>query len=100
MLIKCIGAESQHRAPKRIMHFSYNDACKSAMAHWINTFAQKINNGNTFVPIRLTGPLIARFHEIMLEDIGLVTIVSSSSSITTKIGGLGTNESFLKTLKA
>ena len=51
--VSCLGAEAEHKQPKRIMAYSYNKCTSTAISHWIRGFLANLNNPCTFAPTHL-----------------------------------------------
>ena len=85
--INCLGAEAEHKAPKRIMHFSYKNCYGTAMAYYLRSFLQGLQNPDTFEPTHLTGCFKVCNHRIVTQGHPL-TIKSYSLTIVTPLGHL------------
>jgi hypothetical protein len=47
-LIACLGAESEHKLPKRIMHFAYKNCTKTALAYWLRQILEAVQDPTTY----------------------------------------------------
>ena len=83
--INCMGAESEHKAPKRVMHFSYRNCNGTAMAYYLRSFLQALQDPDTFEPTHLTGATQVCNHTIVVQGHPL-TIKSYSLTVVTPIG--------------
>jgi hypothetical protein len=83
--INCMGAESEHKAPKRVMHFAYKNCYNTAMAYYLRSFLQGLQDPDTFEPTHLTGATKVCNHTIVIQGHPL-TIQTYSLTVVTPIG--------------
>ena len=58
VLVSCLGAEAEHKQPKRVMQYAYKNCTKTAMSHWLRGFMGHLDDPTTFAPTHL--PLDAK----------------------------------------
>ena len=85
--INCMGAEAEHKAPKRVMHFAYKNCYSTALAYYLRTFLAGLQNPETFEPTHLTGIVTVCNHKIGIHGHELM-IKSYSKTIVTPRGHL------------
>jgi len=92
VLITTFGAESEHKAPKRLMHHCYNNCTKTASAHWIRRFMRDLANPETFQETHL-GLIRKSCHcLVQLPRLGAVMVLETSRTIHTVKGIFSSGE--------
>ena len=84
VLITTLGAESEHKDPKRLMAHCYNQCCKTSMAHWLRDFMQTVRDPDTFAPTFLRDRRICNMNIPL--PMGLLRVVFASREISTPHG--------------
>jgi hypothetical protein len=87
VLVTCLGAEAEHRLPKRIMHNAYRNCTKTAMTYWLHSFLDNLGDPTTFAPTHL--PLDAKQcdHTVAIGR-HIANIIMHANSIATPVGTL------------
>ena len=91
ILLDCLGAESEHKDPKRVMHFAYKNCCSTAMSYYLNGFIAAIQRVETFMSTMLSGAVKVLDYKLNLggQD---VCITGYSLSILTPLGHFKKND--------
>ena len=86
--IDCLGAEAEHKAPKRIMNFAYKKCFYTSMSFYLRDFLQALQDDDTFSETHLTGRVVnAEITVAVVHGYPLV-IESHAIKIATPIGNL------------
>ena len=85
VLVTCLGAEAEHKQPKRVMAYSYKNCNKTALSHWLRNFLGHLSDPTTYAPTHL--PLEARQcdHTVSMGNI-VAQILRYSSQVATPVG--------------
>jgi hypothetical protein len=83
--VSCLGAEAEHKQPKRIMAYSYNKCTSTAISHWIRGFLANLNNPCTFAPTHLPREAKACDYTVCMGG-QITNILSYAIEIATPVG--------------
>ena len=85
VLVTCLGAEAEHKQPKRVMAHSYKNCTKTALSHWLRSFLGHLNDPTTFAPTHL--PLEAKQCDYTVSMGNIVAqILRYSQQVATPVG--------------
>ena len=86
VLMSCFGAEADHKHPKRIFNFAYNNSCSTATQYGLRELFAGVNDPNTFTRTYLGGYVHAGEMKAPLGAWGIGTICGSSSELVSPRG--------------
>jgi hypothetical protein len=92
VLISCFGAEADHKHPKRIFNFAYNDSCSTALHYGLRELFAGIADPHTFEPTFLGGKVHASDVVAQLGAWGTVTICATSLELVCPRGRIRKND--------
>jgi hypothetical protein len=83
--LDCMGAEAEHKMPKRVMAFAYKSCTFTAMAYLLHDFFEAVQKVETFMSTHLSGGVVDCDYKLVLSG-QEVCIRGMSRDIMTPIG--------------
>jgi len=89
VLLSCFGPERHHLIMKRCMSFSYNKACRTALAYDVRIWIKNLQLPNLYEPAHLAGNIRTSSCDVAWPGVDtIVTISAWAGSLQTEYGML------------